>query len=98
MDNRFHREWEELRLMVLQMGALTEKIMAKALVALFDRNLDMSAEVIQDDPEINQLEMKIDRFVLKLLALGQPVARDLRFIVGSMRIAVDLERIGDQAV
>ena len=58
----------------------------------------MSAEVIRDDPDINQLELQIDRLVLKLLALGQPMARDLRFIIGCMRIAVDLERVGDQAV
>ncbi len=98
MDNRFHQEQEQLRLIVLKMGALTERIMGKALRALFDRSLEMSAEVIQDDPEINHLEMQIDRLVLKLLALGQPMAGDLRFIIGCMRIAVDLERVGDQAV
>jgi phosphate transport system protein len=98
MDNRFHQEQEQLRLIVLKMGALTERIVEKALRALFDRSLEMSAEVIQDDPEIDLLEMQIDRLVLKLLALGQPMAGDLRFIIGCMRIAVDLERVGDQAV
>jgi phosphate transport system protein len=98
MDNRFHQEQEQLRLIVLKMAALTERIVEKAVRALFDRSLEMSAEVIRDDPEINLLEMQIDRLVLKLLALGQPMARDLRFIIGCMRIAVDLERVGDQAV
>jgi phosphate transport system protein len=98
MESRFHQEQGELRLTVLKMAALTERIMEKALRALFERDLQFSAEVIQEDQEINHLEMLIDRFVLKLLALGQPMARDLRFIVGCMRIGVDLERIGDQAV
>ena len=98
MDNRFHQEQEQLRLIVLKMAALTERIVEKAVRALFDRSLEMSAEVIRDDPEINLLEMQIDRLVLKLLALGQPMACDLRFIIGCMRIAVDLERVGDQAV
>ncbi|OIP93465.1 MAG: phosphate transport system regulatory protein PhoU [Syntrophobacteraceae bacterium CG2_30_61_12] len=98
MESRFHQEQEELRLTILRMAALSERIMEKALRALFERNLEMSAEVIQEDQEINNLDMQVDRFVLKLLALGQPMARDLRFIVGCMRIGIDLERIGDQAV
>jgi phosphate transport system protein len=98
METRFHQEQEELRLTVLKMAALAERGMENALRALFERSLERSAEVIREDPQIDHLEMLIDRFVLKLLALGQPMARDLRFIVGAMRIGVDLERIGDQAV
>jgi phosphate transport system protein len=98
MESRFHQELEELKMTVLQMAAFSEKAMEKALRALFDRNEQLAEEVIQKDQELNLLEVQVDRFILKLLALAQPMARDLRFIVGCMRIAVDLERIGDQAV
>jgi len=98
MESRFHQEQEELRLIVVKVAAITERVMEKALRALFERNLEASAEVVQEDQKIDDLEMKIDRIALKLLALGQPMARDLRFIVGCMRIGVDLERIGDQGV
>ncbi len=98
MESRFHQELEELKLTVLQMAAHSEKAMEKALLALFERNQELAEEVIRKDQDINFLEVQVDRFVLKLLALAQPMARDLRFIVGCMRIAVDLERIGDQAV
>ena len=57
-----------------------------------------SNEVLKGDNEINLMEVDVDRHSLRLLALDQPMARDLRFIIGSMRIAVDLERIADQAV
>jgi phosphate transport system protein len=98
MESRFLQEQEDLRLMVLKMAALTERAMEKALRALFDRNQELAQEVITSDQVIDLLEMQVDRLVLKQLALGQPVAHDLRFIVGSAQISVDLERIGDQAV
>jgi phosphate transport system protein len=98
MESRFHQELEELKMTVLQMAAFSEKAMEKALRALFERNTALAEEVIHKDQELNLLEVQVDRFILKLLALAQPMARDLRFIVGCMRIAVDLERIGDQAV
>lgn len=98
MESRFHQELEELKMTVLQMAAFSEKAMEKALRALFERDIALAEEVIGRDQELNLLEVQVDRFILKLLALAQPMARDLRFIVGCMRIAVDLERIGDQAV
>lgn len=98
MESRFHQELEELRMMILQMAALTEKALQKSLQALLTRNTQLADEVINGDQEINLLEVAIDRQSLRLLALDQPMARDLRFIVGCMRIAVDLERVGDQAV
>lgn len=98
MESRFHQELEELRMMILQMAALTEKALQKSLQALFNRNPQLADEVINSDQEINLLEVAVDRQSLRLLALDQPMARDLRFIIGCMRIAVDLERVGDQAV
>jgi len=98
MESRFHQELEELRMMILQMAALTERALQKALQALLERNMQLADEVVESDQEINLLEVNVDRQSLRLLALDQPMARDLRFIVGCMRIAVDLERIADQAV
>lgn len=98
MESRFHQEIEQLRMTVLQMAALTERALENAIRALLDRNIELANGVIARDQEINLLEVAIDKHCLRLLALDQPMARDLRFIVGSMRIAVDLERIADQAV
>jgi phosphate transport system protein len=98
MESRFHQELDQLKMTVLHMAALVERAMEKAIRAFLERNVELAEEVIQKDQEINLLEVEVDRFILKLLALDQPMARDLRFIVGSMRISLDLERIGDQAV
>lgn len=80
------------------MAALTERALEKAVRALLQRDSQLAQEVIDGDREINLLEVDVDRHCLRLLALDQPMARDLRFILGSMRICVDLERIADQAV
>ncbi len=85
-------------MLVLQMAALTERAMKVSAQALLNRDLELAERVIGGDQEINLLEVEIDKQCLRLLALDQPMARDLRFIVGCMRIAVDLERIADQAV
>lgn len=97
MESRFHQEMEQLKLTILQMATLTEAAMEKAVKAFLERDPELAQEVIDGDREINLLEVEVDRYSLRLLALDQPMARDLRFIVGSMRIAVDLKRIGDQA-
>lgn len=98
MESRFHSELEQLKMIILQMATLTEKALEKSIRALLERDDSLADEVVRGDQEINLLEVDIDRQSLKLLALDQPMARDLRFIIGSMRIAVDLERIADQAV
>jgi phosphate transport system protein len=95
---RYSQELDDLKLEVLRMAALTETALTKALKALFERNSDVAEEVVEGDQEIDLLEVEIDRRVLRLLALEQPMARDLRFIIGCMRISVNLERIADQAV
>jgi phosphate transport system protein len=98
MESRFHQEMEQLKRTILEMAALTETAMERAVKAFMERDMDLAQQVIDGDREINLLEVEVDRHSLRLLALDQPMARDLRFIVGSMRIAVDLERIADQAV
>jgi len=96
--SNFHVQLEQLKLAVLHMAALTEKALDKAIGSLLDRDASLAEEVIREDAGINQLEVDVDRKVLKLLALEQPVASDLRDIIGYLRIAGELERIGDQAV
>jgi phosphate transport system protein len=98
MESRFHQELEHLKMLILQMAVLTEKALRKAIQAFNERDVALAEDVIQKDQEVNLLEVAIDKQSLRLLALEQPMARDLRFIVGCMRIAVDLERIADQAV
>jgi phosphate transport system protein len=98
MESRFHQEMGQLKRTILEMAALTEAAMERAVKAFVERDMELAQQVIDGDREINLLEVEVDRYCLRLLALDQPMARDLRFIVGSMRIAVDLERIADQAV
>lgn len=98
MPTHFHQELEQLKLKVLEMAAYAERSAEKATRAFFERDAELAAEVIESDSRINLMDHEIDEFCLKLLALEQPMAVDLRFIVGSMRTTVHLERVGDQAV
>jgi phosphate transport system protein len=97
MESRFITELERLRMIILEMAARTETALEKSARAFMERDVDLANEVIRGDRKIDQLEVDVDRLCLRLLALEQPMARDLRFIVGSMRIAVELERIADLA-
>lgn len=94
----FDLELKELKEKLLYEGGLVEKAINNAIKALLERNSDLAGKVIEDDPIINALEVEIDEFCLKLLALRQPAARDLRFITTAIKINYDLERIGDMAV
>ena len=98
MDTRFRNELEQLKISILQMAALTERALQQAVRALLERNEELADEVIDGDQVINLIEVDVDRDCLRLLALEQPMARDLRFTVGCLRIAGELERIADLAV
>lgn len=80
------------------MASLVEASVAKAIEALVDRKSALADEVITMDNDIDLMEIRIDEQCLKLLALQQPVAVDLRFITSAMKINNDLERVGDHAV
>lgn len=80
------------------MAGLAEKAISNAVEALVKRNTALAEQTIAEDEKINQMEIHIDDRCLKLLALHQPMAADLRFITSAMRINTELERIGDQAV
>ncbi len=98
MERHFDEELNRLKEKLLRMASLVEESISRAMKALVDRNPDLAAEVIKHDEEVNMLEIEIDELCLKLLALMQPIAVDLRFITSAMKIGNDLERMGDQAV
>ncbi|MBA4418003.1 MAG: phosphate transport system regulatory protein PhoU [Syntrophus sp. (in: bacteria)] len=94
----FDLELKELKEKLLYEGGLVERAIRDAIKALLERYSDLAMKVIDDDDLINAKEVEIDEFCLKLLALRQPAARDLRFITTAIKINYDLERIGDMAV
>ncbi len=81
----------------LNMAALCEKALEKAQRAYFERDMTLAKDVMAGDDLINHLELEVDQNALALLALDQPMAHDLRSIVGTMNIGLDLERVGDEA-
>ena len=98
MKRHFHDELKKLKETLLLMASAVESSIAKAIDSLIERNNNLADEVIKLDDKINKLEITIDEQCLKLLALQQPMAIDLRFITSAMKINNDLERIGDHAV
>ncbi len=91
-------ELAALRLRLLDMSSAVEELLATAIEALVEWDPAKAQAVILGDREVDMLEVELDEACINLLALQQPVARDLRFITMAMRIAGDLERIGDHAV
>lgn len=94
----FDDELKELNRMILEMGGLVEGSISRAIESLKKKDEEMAKDVIRSDDRINKLEVEVDEKCVSLLALRQPMAVDLRFITTGMRIATDLERIGDLAV
>jgi phosphate transport system protein len=98
MERHFQDELQQLKNRLLTMGGLVEERVHAAIVALIERRAVTAERTIAGDREINDLQIEIDECCLKLLALQQPMAVDLRLIAAAMKINTDLERIGDQAV
>lgn len=82
---------------VLSMASKTRVNLERSITALFERNRDLANSVIADDDEVDDLERSVDRVGMDILARFQPVASDLRFVISSMKIAMNLERISDHA-
>lgn len=97
-DKRFEEDLKKLREDILTMGGLVEDQIQKAVRSLVDRDSPLAETIIQRDHEVNRLDVEIDDLCIRLLALHQPAARDLRFITTALKITTDLERIGDMAV
>lgn len=94
----FDLELKELKEKLLYEGGLVEKAIQNAIKSLQERDSERAKGVIENDDIINSNEIEVDELCLKLLALRQPAARDLRFITTAIKINYDLERIGDMAV
>jgi phosphate transport system protein len=94
----FELELQGLKKRLLAMGALVEERVHGAMRALMERRVDAAEAIIAGDGEVNDLQIEIDDRCLKLLALQNPMASDLRLITAAIKINADLERIGDQAV
>lgn len=98
MSQHLQREIEKLKRLILSLTAVVEDRVRQAVKSVKERNEDIAQKVISGDMEIDQREVDIEEECLKLLALHQPVAADLRFIVAVLKINNDLERISDLAV
>jgi phosphate transport system protein len=91
----YDAEFKKLAKLVSSMGGLAEKQLTNALVAIERRDNKLAKSVKDGDKEIDALEREIENLVIRMLALRQPVANDLRYIVATLRISSDIERIGD---
>jgi len=97
-ETHFQKELENLKENLLKMATLVEEAIHDAIQSLVIRDSDLARKTMENEDRINHLEIAIDEMCLKLLALRQPMAVDLRFITSAMKIITDLERMGDQAV
>lgn len=94
----FHEQLGELKKLLLDMAARAEELVDLAVEALHERDTDKARAVLARDAEIDTLEVAVEQRAVSLLALQQPMARDLRFLIGAIKISSDLERVGDHAV
>ncbi|MFH0788512.1 MAG: phosphate signaling complex protein PhoU [Pseudomonadota bacterium] len=94
----FEDELTELKVKILKMGSLVEEVIGQAIQALVERDSELARKVIESDARINTYDVEIDEECIRLIALRQPTARDLRFVTTAMKITTDLERMGDYAV
>src|SRR3984885_3620338 len=94
----FVLELGELENKILEMGGLVETSIHNSIRSLVDREDSLMVNIWEAEERINQLDIEIDEFATRLLALHQPVARDLRFLTATIKINSDLERMGDLAV
>ena len=97
-SSHYEMELQEIKNGLIYIGALTEKAIQIAMQSLTERNSDLAHKVIKDDDEIDKLDTELEERCIKILALRQPTAIDLRFITTAIKITGHLERIGDMAV
>ena len=94
----FHEQLSELKQRLLDMSEKAESLIDLAVESLRERDSGKAEAVLAADHELDDLEVEVEQRAISLLALQQPMARDLRFIVGAIKISSDLERVGDHAV
>jgi phosphate transport system protein len=97
-DKQYDEELRQLKEKILEAGGIVEEMITRSMRSLTERDSKTAEEVIRKDFEVNALELEIDDLCVRLLALRQPAASDLRFITIGLRASKDLERMGDLAV
>lgn len=97
-DRIYQAELNELRQKLLTLGGLVEQAIDRSVRSLATKDPDLARAVVEEDDRINRLEVEVDELCLRMLALRQPAASDLRFITLALKIVTDLERMGDLAV
>jgi phosphate transport system protein len=93
----FDEDLKRLNNVIAEMGGLAEAQLTRAVEALVRRNSELATQVVQDDKRIDALETDVGQMTVRMLALRQPMAQDLREVVAAIKIASDIERIGDYA-
>jgi phosphate transport system protein len=97
-SSHYEMELQEIKNDLIYIGALTEKAIKMAMQSLTERNSDLAHKVIKEDDEIDKMDTELEERCIRILALRQPTAIDLRFITTAIKITGHLERIGDMAV
>jgi phosphate transport system protein len=97
MQRHFDEELATLKDKILRMGAMVEEQIANAIKALVERDSDLARHVIENDHRVNAMDVQVDEDCLRLIALHQPMAGDLRFLTTAMKISTELERMSDLA-
>jgi phosphate transport system protein len=98
MPKRLQKDIEKIKKTVLSLGAMVEERIRMAIKAIETWDAGLAEEIIRRDYEIDELEIEVEEECLKILALHQPVAVDLRFLIATIKINSELERVGDEAV
>lgn len=93
----YDEDLDQLDNMIAEMGGLCEIQLSDAVTALVSQDIELADRVIEGDRKIDELERQIDGFAVKLLALRQPVAEDLRLVIAALKVSSNLERVGDYA-
>jgi len=97
-NRQYEEELRALRTVLLKMGGMVERQISDAIQSLVNRDSALAKQIISQDTEVNRMDIEIDELCIRVLALRQPAASDLRFITTGLKITTDLERIGDMAV
>jgi len=94
----YHKDLHRLKEEILNMGSLVSKAIGDSVMSLKNRDVEMAQKVIDMDKDIDALDHSIEENCMRLLALQQPMARDLRLIISALKMSIDLERMGDLAL
>ena len=97
MTRHIERQIDNLKERILRVGTMVEEAISKSITALINRDVQLAQRVMANDEAIDRMEVEVEEECLKILALYQPVAADLRFVVSALKINNDLERMGDLA-